>query len=114
MLSNALCSFVATFGCSICPRKHFLENAALLFVARYRLFQRFDFLCIVLKGFPVLRSKMSFYARCPANNVLTAEHTHTARSSRETKPKSVVQDSWKDLTSNLSLLQAAIKRDFIS
>ena len=34
MLSNALCSFVATFGCSICPSNHFVENAALLFVAR--------------------------------------------------------------------------------
>ena len=82
MLSNALCSFVVTFGRSICTRNHFLENAAMLCVARYRLFQQLDLLWIVRRRFLVLRFKMLFYAWCPANNVLTAEHTHSSVVSR--------------------------------
>jgi len=39
MFSKALRDFAATFGFSIRAMNHFLENAALLFVARYRLFQ---------------------------------------------------------------------------
>ena len=62
IFSNDLRDFLTNFDCSIPATNHCLGNVALLFVARYCLFQRFDLLCIVLKGFLVLRFKMSFYA----------------------------------------------------
>ena len=60
MLSKALCSFVATFGCLICPKNHFLENAALLFVARSVFFSDSIFSASSLNDFSCFVSKCRF------------------------------------------------------
>ena len=93
MFSNELRDIVSTFGCSIRAINHFLETTALLFVARYHLFQWFDLLSIVRRIFSCFVSKCRFVLDV-RQTTFWQQRTHAARSSRETKPKSGAQDLW--------------------